>query len=124
MSTGSNLAHDIKACVRGRSPLSPISIYALQSFALGLPQSFNGGGGIPVVTTIIPWTSAYFQDDWALRSNLSLHLGVRYEVDQRSMINTTYKNFAPRASFAWDPFGDHKTVVRGGFGIYFSPLLL
>ncbi len=103
---------------------SPTSINALQSFTLGLPQAFTGGGGNPVVTTMMPWTSAYFQDDWALRSNLSLHLGVRYEVDQRSMINTTYKNFAPRASFAWDPFGDHKTVVRGGYGIYFAPIPL
>jgi hypothetical protein len=103
---------------------SPASINALQSFSLGLPQAFIGGGGNPTVTTMMPWTSAYFQDDWALRSNLTLHLGMRYEVDQRSFINTTHKNFAPRASFAWDPFGDHKTVVRGGFGIYFAPIPL
>jgi len=103
---------------------APVSINALQSFSLGLPQAFIGGGGNQTVATLMPWTGTYFQDDWAMRSNLSLHLGMRYEVDQRSYINTTHKNFAPRASFAWDPFGDHKTVVRGGYGIYFAPIIL
>src|SRR5258708_18548421 len=39
-------------------------------------------------------------------------------------MKTWEKNFGPGASFAWDPFGDHKTVVRGGYGIYFAPIIL
>lgn len=55
--------------------------------------------------------------------NFTLNFGLRYELDsQYGALSTDKDNFAPRVSFAWDPFKDHKTVVRGGYGIFYSPI--
>ncbi len=86
---------------------------------------------------------AYVQDDIRWTNTLTLNLGLRYEmmtipteVNNKVALlknltdptvtvggkihdsNPTLKNFAPRIGVAWDPFGDHKTAVRGGFGVF------
>ncbi|MGH9354617.1 MAG: TonB-dependent receptor domain-containing protein, partial [Terriglobia bacterium] len=85
---------------------------------------------------------AYAQDDWRWHPNLTLNLGLRYEMttvptevqgklatlinftDPKPhlgnpfFMNPTLRNFEPRAGFAWDPFHNGKTAVRGGFGIF------
>jgi hypothetical protein len=103
---------------------APATINAVQSMALGLPRLYIQGFGDPVVSTFMPWTSMYLQDGWSVRRNLQLQLGVRYEIDQRTYIQTAYHDVAPRLALAWDPFGDHKTVVRAAYGIYYSPIVL
>ncbi len=108
----------------GLMGIAPASINSIQSASLGLPQAYIQGFGDPTVTSMMPWTSLYWQDQWSIRPNLTLSYGLRYEMDQRSVINTDYNNIAPRVSFAWDPFKDHKTVVRGGYGLYYAPIML
>lgn len=103
---------------------SPAGINAVQAFGLGLPRLYLQGFGDPVVSTFMPWTSMYFQDTWRVRPNLQVLMGVRYEIDQRSYVNTTYHDIAPRVSLVWDPFGDHKTAVRAGYGMYYAPIIL
>ncbi len=103
--------------------LGALPITALQAFDLGLPQSYQQGFGDPGVTATLTYFSVYAQDTWNVRRNLTLNLGIRYEVDdRRDPIPTDRNNFAPRIGFAWDPAGNKKTVVRGGFGIFYSPV--
>ena len=63
----------------------------------------------------------YIQDDWRIRPNLTLNLGLRYEA-QTNVSNN--RNFAPRLGFAWSPDyaggKNGKTVIRGGFGIFYD----
>jgi hypothetical protein len=102
---------------------NPSSLNAMQSFSLGLPQFYQQGFDNPVYNYPRPFTALYAQDSWAATENLTLNFGLRWELDsQYGPLSTYYKDFAPRLSFAWDPFKDHKTVVRGGFGIFYSPI--
>lgn len=104
--------------------LATTSITSLQAASFGIPVVFQQGFGNPVYPYYTrPFTAGYFQDTWQIRPNLTLNLGLRYELDtQYAPLNTYKKDFGPRVSFAWDPFGDHKTVIRGGYGIFYAPI--
>ncbi len=63
----------------------------------------------------------YLQDDWRVRPNLTLSLGLRYETQSNISSNL---NFAPRVAFAWSPGAggarQPKTVIRGGVGVFYD----
>jgi len=75
----------------------------------------------------------WIEDDWKLLPRLTLNLGLRYDNDLGAY-NTSYTpspglitpnsnpnlNFGPRIGFAYDPFGDGKTSIHGGGGIYYA----
>jgi hypothetical protein len=105
----------------GLTGVNPAFINPLQSASLGLPQFYQQGFGSPIYNYPRPFMAVYAQDSWKIRPNLSLNFGVRYELDaQYGPLTTDKNNFAPRVSIAWDPFRDHKTVVRAGYGIFYS----
>ena len=104
--------------------LATTTVNPLQSASLGLPEIYQQGFGIPTVGNYDrPLTAFYAQDSWKMAPNFTLNYGLRYELDTQYAPLTTYKkDFGPRISFAWDPFKDHKTVIRGGYGIFYGPV--
>ena len=88
------------------------------------------------------YVAAFVQDDWRVRSDLTLNLGVRYEIDtdvknisrtgelnplvQPFLAGTRKRdtnNVGPRLGFNWAP-GDGRTSVHGGYGIYYDRITL
>ncbi|HEU4795430.1 MAG TPA: carboxypeptidase regulatory-like domain-containing protein, partial [Pyrinomonadaceae bacterium] len=70
-------------------------------------------------TEVSQWDfGGFLQDDWKVRPNFTLSLGLRYE--NQKNINSNL-NFAPRVGFAWQPGGQQsKTVIRGGYGVFYE----
>jgi hypothetical protein len=99
----------------------PACLSAAEIRALGGgPTQFSISGGNPEVEVSYVDFSPFIQDDWRVRPNLTLSAGLRYETQNNIGSNL---DFAPRLAFAWSPSADprhQRTVVRGGFGIFFQ----
>ena len=91
----------------------------------------------------------YAQDDWKITPRFTLNIGVRYDVDfgfvdnahaaenrafqalkiigspfARKVVQDDKNNISPRVGFAWDFRGNGRSVLRGGYGIYFDQSFL
>lgn len=111
----------------GRQDLIPVvttePLTTVQQFNLGFAVTFNQGFGDPSAELKGYLTGWYWQDSFRVTPALNINYGVRYDLDlQPGEINRDYDNIAPRFSFAWQPFKDGRTVIRGGAGMYYQSL--
>jgi hypothetical protein len=113
----------IDSIERYRRTLVFQSLGTVQMVARGGGASqFSIAAGIPETSANRSDISVFVGDDWRLRPDLTLNLGLRYE-DQPNISDA--RDIAPRMGVAWAPGGRAKnprpkTVLRGGFGIFYD----
>ncbi len=111
----------------GQPVMLPItSIQQYQRALLGLPgggaTQFSIATGNPFLAASQVDVGAFVGDDWRVRPNVTLSLGVRYETQTNIH---DWRDVAPRFGLAWAPGSKQislhpKLVVRGGFGMFYS----
>ncbi len=112
---------------------SPLGLYEfpnLQAFALGEYINFNQAAGNPTFSFSVPYYGFYVQDTFRALPKLTLEMGLRedFQVYPQPAENPAFaltgqypnqfRRLAPRFGFAWQP--ESRTVVRGGFGLFYT----
>jgi len=87
----------------------------------GGPSRFSIQTGLAFVSKARYDGAPFIQDDWKLKPNFTLSLGMRYELQT---LVSDHRDVAPRIGFAWAPGsaknGKQKTVIRGGAGLFYD----
>jgi hypothetical protein len=120
------------------------ALTGVQAFGLGIPSTLVQGVGNPQDSFENKPLGLFWQDSFRARPNLTLNLGVRYDIEfppkfaaptglalsaynqlgLQKGIETDKNNIQPRIGIAWDPHGNGKSVLRASYGIFYDHPLL
>lgn len=104
----------------GRAALAT-PVTSLQAFNFGLPIVYQQGFGDPKASLTNKLFAGYIQDNYRPTPYLVLNLGLRYDQEmQPTPLNRDKNNWAPRIGFSYT--ATPRTVVRGGYGVYYAML--
>ncbi|HEY3381997.1 MAG TPA: TonB-dependent receptor [Vicinamibacterales bacterium] len=138
-------AHDIKVgggwqVVKDRFLFNsyPFGLMLYLTDTRALPLAYVGGTGSADSNITTHRLAGFIQDDWAVRSNVKVNLGLRYDLDTNgnnpgftqptagltSARKRDVNNLQPRGSFTWDIGGTGQNVIRGGGGLFTGRFLL
>jgi hypothetical protein len=121
---------DPNEAVEFGSPLGSYEFPNLEAFALGEYSTFSQAAGSPTFSFAVPYYGFYVQDTFRALPQLTLEMGLRedFQVYPQPAQNPAFpltgqypnqfQRLAPRLGFAWQPAS--KTVVRGGFGLFYT----
>jgi hypothetical protein len=121
---------DPNAAVDFGSPLGSYEFSNLQDFALGEYNVFSQAAGNSTFSFAVPYYGFYVQDTYRILPHLTLEMGLRedFQVYPQPAENPAlpltgqypnqFRRLAPRFGFAWQPLD--KTVLRGGFGQFYT----
>ena len=97
--------------------LGTFTFASMADYEAGRPSTFTQRLGDPRLRYSQWQAGVFVQDDWRVRSNLTLSGGLRQEF--QSHLDDSL-NLAPRASLTWSPFKNGRTTIRGGGGIFYE----
>ena len=132
ISTGLDFTHDSVNDFEYGNFRGTYAFTSPENFALVHELFYSQSGGNPTYSFSVPYVGFYLDDKYQIAKNLTLDLGLRedFQVFPQPAENTAfpqtgkfpneYQRFAPRFGFAWSPYP--KTVVRGGFGVFYTDL--
>ncbi len=133
------------------APVTDTNVLGLADFLAGCINSATLVEGNPKRQVFQNTFTINASDSWRANKNLSLNYGIRYDypgvlhsavhdltsfdptvstgiavigVDRPNLYNRYWTAVSPRVGFAWQPLGSGKTVVRGGYGLYYDAIYM